>query len=287
MLVGLAPGRSARRPIGFWLGLMTIFAALLVAIGVMVASDRDGVWFVVGAGVLGSLIASIIALWLDLVVKASAGEGRDAARVERAVTTLALSVPLLEHGVRHGIRALKPKRDYETEEWVAILASARKQLFIVGHALDSWCRADVRPQFTATLRRLVLDGRPVRLIALPPDGQTTVRLGEQRGQDYGRRIRQTMSVLAGLHATLPSERREHLDVRVLHEDVPMPYMVAGNEHTLVTSPYPIAARGSGTMLAMEVDTTTPFGVALLEDLGWLAERHSERVDLESWAQNHG
>lgn len=250
----------------------------LVALGAGLASDRSSIAFTIGAGVAASLAASLYALFVNYLLVGDTGV--DVERFEETVANLERGAPLLEHARRHGVLAVKPKSAYPPPEWIALL-EARKELFIVGHALHKWCRDHVKPSFVEAISRLVLNDGQVQLVVLPLDGEVTARLTAQRGKEYRRYIAETLETLAQISLDLPPEDRHRLDVRWLHEHAPMPYMLAGNEHMLITAPYPIAG-DSDAMLAVTIAASSPAGSAMRDDLRRLVATYSKAVDLHDF-----
>ena len=263
--------------------LLVVVATLVlgsaIAIGVMVGSSPNGNAFAIGVGVLGSLIASFYVVWVNVFVLGDGGI--DVGRLEDAVIALRRATPVLEQAAEHSVLALKAKGRYTDADWTALLEDAQRELFIVGHALNKWCRDDMRALFVTTIQRLLAHDGQVQLIMLPLDGTVTARLSDQRGKDYRRRIAETLDVLAPLHAQLSEHHRARLDVRMLLDTAPpMPYMLAGNDRVLITASYPLSAEDSDEMLAVTVEAGTPFASALRKDLRGLARNYSREVDLQ-------
>jgi hypothetical protein len=256
-----------------------IAIALFIA-GVLATTDSSKVPFIVAIGVVGSLIASFIALLVNVLVV-----GDTAGRVTTAVTTLDAGIDqlrtaseILAQTQANGIRAVKPKGEYELPEWRALLTGAHQRFFVVGHALDKWCKQELRATFAETLDRLARDGGDIFLVTLPLDG--SAHQDPHRGVDYERRIETTMRLLAEIHARLPADRRRHLNVRTLRQGVPMPYTVAGNERVLITSSYPGTEQQSGTMLALTIDANADAGRRIYNDIMGLFHDLTDPVDLE-------
>ena len=283
--------RTARRTkLGF--AALGILAAALVTIGIMLASDPAKTPFVIGAGILGSLVASILML---LVTELLLGPSRDdqAAHAERldealttaarrlgeALTTIDLAFPLVTQATLHGVAAVKPKSSYSQDEWSGVLRDAHERLILVGHALDKWCEEDIRELFEDTLDSLARSGKTVQLLTLPAEGANTARISDQRGGSYSRRIRTTLEVVAGVYHRLPPECREALCVRALSEDVDMPYMLVANESMVITCAYPTTSRRSDSMLTTTADPSKPCGQAIREDFNQLWERYGVPVAL--------
>ena len=251
-----------------------------LAIGVMVArDDPSDTLFIIATGALGSLVTSFVLLGVDLLLTddADAPAERLAQRLDGQLTRLGRVIPVVADAEAHGVHTVKPKGMYKREEWEAILQGARDRLLLVGHALDKWCTEDLEPLFAATLARLAREGKQIRLLTLSRDTQE-----EHRGRDHRERVETTLRVLAKVDAQLTPRQRTRLEVRALDAELTMPYMVVENGAVLVTSSYPATEHGSGRMLAVTIDTLTPFGVSLRNDVKQLFERHARPVDLEPY-----
>ncbi|MEA2493154.1 MAG: hypothetical protein QOJ29_1065 [Thermoleophilaceae bacterium] len=231
-------------------------------------TERD-----IAIGVISSFVASLIILGATILIEND--ETRTAvASFEDTVKALAARAPLLHQADKHGVQAIKPKSLYNDDEWIALLTHAREELFFVGHALDKWCnREPVKRHFSETIVRLASAGKPVRLVALPPEGEVTAKLGDQREKVYPKRINHTMGVLAAIRKQIPKDQRLNLQVMHLREDVTMPYMIVGNEHTLITASYPTGTEDSNNMPAVTVDSQQALGIALRSDMEWLVTHH--------------
>lgn len=266
-------------PGGKFVSVIFIAIALFIA-GVLATTDSSKVPFIVAIGVVGSLIASFIALLVNvLVVGDTTGRVTGAATsLEVGIASLRTATDLLEQTQANGIRAVKPKGDYALSEWRALLTGAQQRFFVVGHALDKWCKQELRGTFAETLHRLACEGKDVWLVTLPLDG--SAHQDPHRGVSYERRLETTMLLLAEIHAGLPADRRRHLHVRTLRQGVPMPYTVAGNERVLITSPYPGTEQQSSTMLALTIDSNAEAGRRIYDDVAGLFRHLTDRVDLD-------
>jgi hypothetical protein len=256
----------------------TLVVGGAIAIGVMVRTNPHRTAFAIGVAVLGSLIASFYVLWVNVFVL---GEGpADTARVQDAIVALGRAAPLLEQASEHGVLAVMAKGNHAAADWLALVDGAETELFIVGHALNKWCRDDIRAAFVRAVERVVSSNGTVQLVMLPLDGPVTRQLTSQRGKDYRRRIAETLGVLASINAALPKRSRARLDVRMLHDaSSPMPYMLAGNDKLLITAPYPLAAEDSDAMLAVTVASDSAFAAVLRKDLRSFVDTYSDPVDL--------
>jgi hypothetical protein len=263
------------------LGIGAVVVACLIATGVMLTAKTTDTRFGIAAGILGALIASFMGLCFTVYVldESPSDTARAGDRLDASLDVLQRIASIAEYSARHGIDSIKPKSDYTAQEWMKVLTGAQQRLLLVGHALDTWCTPDFLSEFTATLNRLACDGRSVELLTLPSEGANTRTLGQQRGQDYGERVRATLRHVAAVYAKLPEAKRENLKVRVLASDVPMPYMVVANEHVLITCAYPATGKSSGNMLATKMSSADEAGRAIREDINRLFE-HATPVDLD-------
>jgi hypothetical protein len=251
-----------------------VLVAVLVGVAALVlivAKTGQGKTEEIVVGVLGSIIASILILGVNFLT-AGDSDRASAHAVEDAVGLLTRQAPLLDDGHTHKVQAVRPKGEYERDEWIALLRDAQEELYIVGHAVDSWCDTGVQRDFVAAIDRLARDGGTIRLVTLPEGGTVTRFLAVQRGKQYDERIRRTLDVLGAIHSNLPAKHRGNLHVSHLREDTTMPYTVAGNEHTLIIATYPIAGQDSDRMPAIKLAARSPLGAAVRDDLDWLIKK---------------
>lgn len=256
---------------------------LLITAGVVIGlmlnrGDPSDTWFVIGAGALGSLIASLVMLGADVLLPddADGPAERVARRLDGSLAALRDAVPLVAHAQEHRIHVAKPKGLYDRREWEAVLTTAHDRLLIIGHALDKWCMEDLEPLFVATMTRLARNGRSVRLLILSEEG-----LAHRRGRGSLWRRDKTLATLAKAMAGLAPSEREHLDVRELDPGIAMNYMAVENGKIIIAAPYPATVHQSVPMLAVTVDTTSAFAVALRDDAEQLFECHGIKIDLSA------
>lgn len=261
-----------------WSREMKIFVFAVVVIGgilvgVLLTASRSSTWFVIAAGILGSLLASITFAIVDAVLLGN--PSRDA---RDALERLHAAVPILEQSRMTGVRAIKQKGDYEKEEWCSILTDARLELLLVGHALDKWCTDEIAPSFRSAIRQLTEARRPVQLLML---SESAKRVPALRAKDYKPRLQKTLLELKSLYGSLPVEARQYLHVHTLEPTVEMPYMAVGNEHVLITAPYPATTQSSDKMPALKVEAKSEIAVAIREDVRDLVRQHAIAVVLDA------
>jgi hypothetical protein len=253
-----------------------VFAILVVGatlIGVLLKTSRSSAWFVIAASVLGSLVASIAFAFVDAVLLGN--PSRDARetllRFGKSVDRLHAAIPVLEQSRENDVRAIKPKGAYGKDEWRNVLIEAQEELLLVGHALDKWCTDDIAPYFRSAIKRLTEGGRPVQLLMLSESGRPAAAL---RAKDYKPRLRKSLEELAAVYADLTDEAKQHLHVHMLKPTAQMPYMAVGNEHILITAPYPATTQSSDTMPALEVGAASNIAQAIREDIRDLVRQHA-------------
>jgi len=203
---------------------------------------------------------------------------RAARRLEAGLVSLTSAIPILEQADSHAITSVQPKIDYTAAQWKSVLENTHGRLFLVGHALDKWCRDGIEPVFAETIDRLARSGKPVRLLTRP--------LGEvdmKRELGHDKRLRTTLRLVANVYVKLPESARRNLQVKALKKDVAMHYMLVANESVVITSPYPTTAQVSTPMLAVTVASESTFGAAIWDDAIGLFESYSETVALEPFA----
>lgn len=268
-------------------GTITVAAIVvlgLVLIGYLSHTDSSKLPAIIAAGVVGSLIATLVVLWLTYYVIEDPvfRIDRSADAVEASVAELERRLPLVSQAVRYGLNDVKPKSEYAPEEWLTLLQGARERLILVGHTLDKWCQEDFLPEFEHAIRRLAGAGKPVELLTLPEDGTNTHLLEKQRGDKYGERVRRCYQRVAVVHRSLDPAVRRNLRVHALHSNVAMPYMLVGNDAVVITCAYPTTSPGSGQMLTMTVDAGGDYGRALRSDARKLIDDYSDLVDLSKY-----
>jgi hypothetical protein len=178
-----------------------------------------------------------------------------------------------------GVVRLATKSELGSEEWLALLTGASSEFFLAGHTLGKWCSPTHRETFVEHVARILAAAGKVKLVLLNPGSPELERLRRTTGTDYSARLHQSMRVLAEFAATLPTQQRERLTISTLKEHTALPYMLVGNERTLITATY-LVGRDSDEMPCLELDRSSDAAIAIYDDFCELAES-APRARLES------
>lgn len=177
--------------------------------------------------------------------------------------------PLPTSSDRDHLVRLRPKSALKSPEWMKVLTDARSELYIAGHSLGTWCDTDNRERFTTELARILRHGT-VTLVILHPESQALARLYEATSTNYSANVRHSLQILKGFLRRLPPEHRPRLRITLLEDPLSLPYMVVGNEHTLITATY-LATRHSDEMPCFKLDRKSDSAKAIYNDFHKLAE----------------
>jgi hypothetical protein len=177
--------------------------------------------------------------------------------------------PLLASSDRDHLVPLRPKSALKGLEWTKVLTDARSELYIAGHSLGTWCDTDNRERFTTELARILRHGT-VTLVILHPESQALARLYEATSTNYSANVRHSLQILKEFLRRLPPEHRPRLRITLLEDPLSLPYMVVGNEHTLITATY-LATRHSDEMPCFKLDRKSDGAKAIYNDFHKLAE----------------
>jgi hypothetical protein len=179
------------------------------------------------------------------------------------------TTPLPASSDRDHLVPLRPKSALKSPEWIKVLTDARSELYIAGHSLGTWCDTDNRERFTTELARILRHGT-VTLVILHPESQALARLYEATSTNYSANVRHSLQILKDFIRRLPPEHRPRLRITLLEDPLSLPYMVVGNEHTLITATY-LATRHSDEMPCFKLDRTSDGAKAIYNDFHKLAE----------------
>lgn len=172
-------------------------------------------------------------------------------------------------GQGHQLVGLRPKSAVTNDEWMSVLREARSELYIAGHSLGTWCDKDNRERFTTELARILHRGT-VTLVILHPESQVLRRLYEATSTNYSANVRHSLQILGDFIQQLPVEHRTRLRVSLLEDPLSLPYMLVGNERTLITATY-LATRHSDQMPCFRLDRDSDGARAIYNDFHKLAE----------------
>jgi hypothetical protein len=173
---------------------------------------------------------------------------------------------------------VSPKSGLSSDEWLEVLTRARHEFYIAGHSLGRWCSPTHREVFESNIARILIGSGSVRLVMLDLDCPQLERLKRATGTDYSDRVRQSMLVLENFVCRLSGDQRSRLTISILKDHMALPYMVVGNERTLITATY-LASRDSDEVPCLELDRRSDAAIAIYDDFCKLADQ-GERARLE-------
>jgi hypothetical protein len=174
-----------------------------------------------------------------------------------------------------GLIRLSAKNSLSSDEWLRVLTRAKHEFYIAGHTLGKWCSPTHRDTFETNITRILKRSGSVRLVLLDLDCPQLERLKQATGTDYSDRVRQSMQVLHAFVDRLSTDQRARLTISILKAHMELPYMVVGNERTLITATY-LASRDSDEVPCLELDRTSDAAIAIYDDFCKLAD-HGEQA----------
>lgn len=176
-----------------------------------------------------------------------------------------------------GLIRLSPKSSLSSDEWLQVLTRAKHEFYVAGHTLGKWCSPTHREAFETNITRILKRSGSVKLVLLDLDCPQLDRLKRATGTDYTDRVKQSMQVLDAFVRRLSVDQRSRLTISILKDHMELPYMVVGNERTLITATY-LASRDSDEVPCLELDRRSDAAIAIYDDFCKLAD-HGERVHL--------
>jgi hypothetical protein len=177
-----------------------------------------------------------------------------------------------------GLIRLSPKSSLSSDEWLQVLTQAKHEFYVAGHTLGKWCSATHREVFESNIARILKRSGSVRLVLLDLDSPQLERLKRATGTDYSDRVRQSTQVLEVFVGRLSADERSRLTISILKDHMALPYMVVGNERTLITATY-LASRDSDEVPCLELDRLSDAAIAIYDDFCKLADQ-GDRAHLE-------
>jgi hypothetical protein len=242
-----------------------VLFGVFVLVGIFVAAPPSSRVGAIAIGVASSLFATLVYAVFDGVLTGS----RRVELKERLgdAQRLTSELSIVSEAERNQIEAVRPKVDYEPDDWMSILNEADHSLTMVGHALDKWCDGEkIEEAFCEAIRRVVSNGGEVRLLML---AEADGRVSKLRDKGYTKRIRRTLDVLAKVDGELKGPGL----LRVCHlgEMLDMPYMAVANEKAMITATYPATSQSSNCMPALRISTDSAIARQLQTDIKALFE----------------
>lgn len=250
------------------IAIVILVMAALVLVGVGLAQPTKSVQFAIGAGVMSSLLASLI-----LGFFASRSLGGQSELVEKLLQLERAA----ESRSRYGATLLDEKYVHKPDYWNQLSASTTKRLFLIGHALNTWVEPAYRKHFLDSIERVIRNGGDFCLIVLDPTGDAQARIRSARGSDYTQKIDATLRAVAEVHSRLPAKMKSKVDVRRMPPLEQPLYMAVITDSSVEYSPY-FRRASTKTTLHASFSLATPFAGAVLADFEALRPA-CPRVDL--------
>lgn len=163
---------------------------------------------------------------------------------------------------------LRPKSALTRSEWLDVLTNAESELYIAGHSLGRWCDKAHHQRFTTEIARILQRGT-VTLVLLHPESQQLPRLQQSTGRNYSASLEKSLQLLKSFIKQLPVEHRAKLSVSLLKDPHALPYMLVGNERTLITATY-FATRDSEEVPCLTLKSRSDTAVPIYNDFHALA-----------------
>lgn len=221
--MGIQLGRTAAR-----VSILIVLVIGLALVGFGLAQPANTVAFVIGAGVLSSLLASLV---LGFFTSRSLGGQSELAdkllQLERAA----------ESRQRYGATFIDEKYFHKPEYWNQLSDGTSKQFYLIGHALNTWSQPEYKKSFLAAISRVIRSKGDFCMLLLDPDGDAQKRIVSARGRSYRKDIETTLHALAEVHKSLPANLKGKLDVRFLPSEEQPLYMAVITDSSLEYSPY--------------------------------------------------
>ncbi len=183
-----------------------------------------------------------------------------------------------------GFVRLTSKSSLSGEEWLHVLTQAKSEFYLAGHTLGKWCENTHREVFESNIARILKhSGGTVKLVILAPGSPELERLTRATGTDYSKRLGESMRALGPFVRSLPEAHRARLTISTLEDHMALPYMLVGNERTLITATY-LASRDSDEVPCLELDRGSDAAIAIYDDFCKLADK-GKRSDLDVTTPN--
>jgi hypothetical protein len=212
--------------------ILIVLVIGLALVGYGLAQPSNTIVFVVGSGVLSSLLASLV---LGFFTSKALGAQ------SQLVDKLLQLEKAAESRVRNGATFIDEKYSHKPEYWNQLSTNTSKQFLLIGHALDTWTRSEYRTAFQAAIVRVIKNKGDFCVLLLDPNGDAQKRIIEARGKDYRTNIETTLHALAEVRAKLPDHLKTKLDVRFLPPKEQPLYMAVVTDSSLEYSPYFVRA----------------------------------------------
>jgi hypothetical protein len=227
--------------------IMLIIAT--IAVVTLFHTDKESIYFIIGSGVLASIIASLIFTALSSFLLREPTSERDE-----------LKELIGEFQVRqlHGVVKICQKFEQKPEYWNKLIADSSSQLDMLGHAFTTWTHYPHADSFAEKIRLIAKNHGQVRIVILDPEGENTQRLSSRFGRNYSDRVQETVSFFKSkIYAKLSKAQKKRVVIK-LEKESDVSYMYINNGSMAVVSPYYTLHSDSKDNLVIELDSKSKF-----------------------------
>jgi len=236
-------------------GILIVLVVGLALIGFGLAQPSQTLAFVIGSGVMSSLLASLV---LGFFTSRSLG-----GQSELADKLLQLE-KASESRARYGVTFIDDKYFHKPEYWNHLSDNTSKQFLLIGHALNTWTQPEYKKAFLEAVSRVIRNKGDFCMILLDPDGEAQKRIIAARGRNYRTDIDTTLHALAEVHRALPANLKGKVDVRLLAPAEQPLYMAVITDSSLEFSPY-FARASTRSAPHASFAISSPFANTLIAD----------------------
>ena len=216
-------GRTAAR-----VAILIVLVIGLALVGFGLAQPSNTLAFVIGSGVLSSLLASLVLGFFTSRALGGQSELADKLlQLEKAA----------ESRARYGATFIDEKYFHKPEYWNQLSEGTSKRFLLTGHALNTWTHPEYKKAFLDAVSRVIKNKGDFCMLLLDPDGQAQKRIFDARGRNYRTDIETTLQALAEVHKKLPMNLKAKLDVRFFPAEEQPLYMAVITDSSLEYSPY--------------------------------------------------
>lgn len=246
---------------------LIILIITTIAVVALFYTDKESIYFILGSGVLASILASLVFAALSSLLLREPASERD---------ELKELVAEFQDRQLHGVVKISPKFEQNPEYWNELITDSNLQLDMLGHAFTTWTHHPHADFFAQKIRSIAKKGGRVRIVILDPEGENTQRLSARFGKPYSDRVQETLSFFESeIYAKLGQAQKERVVIK-LEKDSDVSYMYINNGSRAVVSPYYTLHSDSKDNLVIELDSKSKFSNSYASDFDKVFKNAGER-----------
>ncbi|WP_340700372.1 hypothetical protein [Vibrio harveyi] len=143
---------------------LIILIIATIAVVTLFYTNKESIYFILGSGVLASILASLVFAALSSLLLREPASERD---------ELKELVAEFHERQLHGVVKVSPKFEQNPEYWNGLIAGSSLQLDMLGHAFTTWTHHPHAESFAQKIRLIAKNGGLVRIVILDPEGENT------------------------------------------------------------------------------------------------------------------